>query len=239
MKSKFLPIEYIDKRRKYILFKNDCGVSDMTRRGGIYEHYIFDYIKDNIKVCETNIIDVGSNFGFHSLEFADLVGDNGKVFSFEPQRLVYYQLCSNILLNGYDNIYPYNVALGNRNGNVLIENPDYYVDNTINIGNSHLEAYTNTHNNSVELKKLDDYNFDNIKIIKIDVQGYEPHVLDGATNTISKNKPYIFIEIEPSQLCIYNFKSEDVFCRLTNLGYNFKKVLDAEHLVDYIAIPSI
>ena len=40
-----LPIEYVKNRKEYILFKNDCGVSDMTRRGGIYEHYIFDYIK--------------------------------------------------------------------------------------------------------------------------------------------------------------------------------------------------
>jgi hypothetical protein len=41
-----LPIEYVDIRKKYILFKNDCGVTDMTRRGGIYEHYIFDYIRE-------------------------------------------------------------------------------------------------------------------------------------------------------------------------------------------------
>ena len=43
-----LPIEYVEQRKKYILFKNDCGVTDMARNGGIYEHYIFDYIKDNI-----------------------------------------------------------------------------------------------------------------------------------------------------------------------------------------------
>ena len=45
-----LPTEYIETRKEYILFKNDCGVSDMTRRGGIYEHYIFDYIRDNIDI---------------------------------------------------------------------------------------------------------------------------------------------------------------------------------------------
>ena len=45
-----LPTEYVKTRKEYILFKNDCGVSDMTRRGGIYEHYIFDYIRDNLNV---------------------------------------------------------------------------------------------------------------------------------------------------------------------------------------------
>ena len=74
-----LPIEYIENRKKYILFKNDCGVSDMTRRGGIYEHYIFDYIRNNIDVKGKTIIDVGANFGFHTLEFADLVVDAGNL----------------------------------------------------------------------------------------------------------------------------------------------------------------
>ena len=45
-----LPTEYVKTRKEYILFKNDCGVTDMTRKGGIYEHYIFDYIKDNVDI---------------------------------------------------------------------------------------------------------------------------------------------------------------------------------------------
>ena len=68
-----LPTEYIKTRKEYIIFKNDCGVSDMTRKGGIYEHYIFDYIRDNVDIKGKTIIDVGANFGFHTLEFADLV----------------------------------------------------------------------------------------------------------------------------------------------------------------------
>ena len=112
-----LPTEYVKNRKEYILFKNDCGVTDMTRRGGIYEHYIFDYIRDNVNVKGKTIIDVGANFGFHTLEFADLV-DDGKVISFEPQKLVYYQLCGNILLNGYDNITAHNIALSNDHTNL-------------------------------------------------------------------------------------------------------------------------
>ena len=103
-----LPIEIVDTRKKYVLFKNDCGVTDMARRGGVYEHYIFDYIKNNLKVEGKTIIDIGANFGFHSMEFADLVGETGKVVSFEPQRLVYYQQLSNTNINKYDNITNYN-----------------------------------------------------------------------------------------------------------------------------------
>lgn len=233
-----LPTEYVEARnKKYVLFKNDCGVTDMTRRGGVYEHYIFDYIREKLNVQGTTIIDVGANFGFHTLEFADLVGDEGKVYSFEPQRLVYYQLCGNVILNGRDNIYPYNVALSDEKNVLKMENLQYHSDEAINIGNAHLNACTHLAYNMVEVNTLDSFELDNVSVLKIDVQGYEPKVLDGAKETILKNKPIIFIEVEAPQLSIYGWNENDIFSRLEALGYTYTKVLDAEHLVDYVAIP--
>lgn len=234
---KKLPTEYVNTRKQYVLFKNDCGVTDMARRGGVYEDYIFDYIRNNINVDGSTIIDIGANFGFHSLEFADLVGPEGSVVSFEPQKLVYYQLCGNIIINGYDNITAHNVALSNETTTLKMENPDYHSSDIINIGNAHLNAYTHIKYNQVEVKPLDAFEFDNVSVIKIDVQGYEPKVLDGATNTILKHRPVIFIEVETPQLQVYGYKEEDIFNRLKNLGYEFKKVIEAEHLVDYVATP--
>lgn len=231
-----LPIEYINARKKYILFKNDCGVTDMTRRGGLYEDYIFKYIENNINVKNTNIIDIGANFGLHTLEFAEMV-ENGKVYSFEPQRLVYYQLCGNIILNGYDNIYAENIAIGNSKSILKMENPNYASEETINIGNSHLNAYTENGFNYVNVEKLDSFNINNVSVIKIDVQGYEPNVLDGSINTIINNKPIIFIEVELPQLQIYGYNESDIFKRLDSLDYTYQKVIDADHLVDYVAIP--
>jgi len=232
-----LPIEYVETRKKYALFKNDAGVTDMTRRGGIYEHYIFDYIRNYVDIKGKNIIDVGANFGFHTLEFADLTED-GNVYSFEPQKYVYYQLCANIILNGYGNITAYNIALSDEYANLKMENLDYFSEDTINIGNAHLNAYTNLAYNMVDVKPLDSYNFENIAVLKIDVQGYEPRVLDGAIETIMKNRPIIFIEVEEPQLAIYGWTKNDVFNRLDSLGYTYKKIIDAEHLVDYVAIPN-
>jgi FkbM family methyltransferase len=231
-----LPIEYVENRKKYILFKNDCGVTDMARRGDIYEHYIFDYIKENIDVKGKNIIDIGANFGFHTLEFAEFV-DTGNVYSFEPQKLIYYQLCGNVIINGYSNVTTYNIALSDSITIGKIENQNYFSEAKINIGDSHLNAFTNNGFNEVEVRTLDSFNFENVSIIKIDVQGCEPRVLDGAKNTILRNNPIIFIEIEDSQLEIYGWNKNDIFNRLDALGYTYKKVIDAEHLMDYVAIP--
>ena len=233
-----LPIEYVEARdKKYILFKNDCGVTDITRKGGVYEHYIFDYIKEKLNVEGTTIIDVGANFGFHTLQFRDLVGESGKVISFEPQKLVYYQLCGNIVLNGYDNITAYNIALSDEVNILKMENLQYYSQGDINIGNAHLDACYDNGYNLVNVNTLDSFNFENVSVLKIDVQGYEPRVLDGAKETILKNKPVIFIEVEAPQLIIYGWKEEDIFNRLEALGYKYEKVIDAPHLVDYVSTP--
>ena len=234
-KTKKLPTEYVNVNDKeYILFKNDTGVTDVTRQGGIYEEYIFQYIKNNINIEGKNIIDIGANFGSHSLRFADLVGANGHVYSFEPQKLVFYQLAGNIILNGYDNITAYNIALSNESTTLLIENLDYTSKNIINIGNAHLDAYTTLASNVVKVESLDFYKFKNVGIIKIDVQGYEPKVLDGAIITIQENRPIIFIEVELDQLRIYQFNEDDIFNRLKSLNYTLEKIAN----VDYVAIPN-
>jgi FkbM family methyltransferase len=233
-----LPTEYVESRdKKYILFKNDCGVTDITRKGGVYEHYIFDYIKEKLNVEGTTIIDVGANFGFHTLQFRDLVGESGQVISFEPQKLVYYQLCGNIILNGHDNITAYNIALSDEVNVLKMENLQYHSERDINIGNAHLDACYDNAYNLVNVNTLDSFSFENVSVLKIDVQGYEPRVLDGAKETILKNKPVIFIEVEAPQLIIYGWKEEDIFNRLESLGYKYEKVVDAAHLVDYVSTP--
>lgn len=233
---KRLPTEYVKTRKEYILFKNDCGVTDMTRRGGIYEDYVFEYIRNNVDTKGKTIIDIGANFGFHTLEFADLVED-GQVVSFEPQKLVYYQLCGHIILNGYDNITAHNIALSDEHTTLKMENMPYHSTETINIGSCHLNAYCDSLYNFVEVRTLDSYEFENVAVIKIDVQGCEPKVLDGAIETIKKHKPIIFIEIVDSELHIYDSSEKDVFSRLDALGYIYKKIIEADHLVDYVAIP--
>jgi FkbM family methyltransferase len=236
---KKFPIEYVEARKKYMLFKNDCGVTDMARRGGVYEHYIFDYVREKLDVVGKTIIDVGANFGHHTLEFADLVGDTGLVHAFEPQLYIYYQLCGNIMLNGYSNIRAHNYALSNEFSNMKMENLQYFSEETINIGDAHLGAYTDNGYNMVDVVTLDSFNYDNVAVLKIDVQGYEPKVLEGARETILRNRPVIFVEVEAAQLHIYGWQESDIFTRLDDLGYTYQKTHDAAHLVDYVAIPKI
>ncbi len=230
---KQLPTEYVNGRREYILFKNDVGVTTSARNGWIYEEYIYKYIKQHLDLKGTTVIDVGANFGFHTLEFAELVGDNGNVISFEPQKLIYYQLCGNVILNGFKNITTHNIALSDEETVLKMENLPYNSPIEINIGNAHLDRYTHIEYNLVPVNKLDNFVYDRISVIKIDIQGYEPKVLDGAQSTIKKFKPTIFIEIEEDQLKIYNYTVNDIFKKLDELGYTYQQL----GVVDYVAFP--
>lgn len=241
-----LPIECVDGRKKYILFKNDCGVSDVARGGGLYESYIFDWLKDhNTNLTGTTVVDVGANLGNHSLEFADMVGEGGQVVAFEAQRLTYYQLCGNIILNGYPNIFAHNIAIGNQRGWTLVETPNFLSPNTINVGNVHVDTIPPTHLSRqtsclIKMSTLDDFfsvSRNGVSVLKIDVEGFEPYVLDGAKELIKQNQPIIFIEIWDVNLRVYDFKEQDVFDRLDAMGYKWEKLIKADHIIDYVAVP--
>jgi len=257
MKSKFRIENVVNKRahfgndiptttyeRKYLLFPNDNAVTSTLFNNEIYEPWLYQFLIDNkIDINSSTVIDIGANNGQVSVEFAHLVGDSGKVYSFEPQRLIFYQLCANVFYNGLDNVYTNNVALGNNTGKITIEKPDYFSNENVNFGDVHVGVSENYE--LVELRTLDSYNFENISIIKIDVQGFEKEVLLGAKKTIIRNRPLIYIEIEPDQLGYYGETEESIFNLLKEYNYFTKRFNEgipfsstSGKCLDFVCIPN-
>jgi FkbM family methyltransferase len=228
-----LPVGVKFNKKHWLYFKNDPYCNAVCAHSDFYfEEFTYHNIqKYKVELEGKTVVDIGANMGAHTVNFAEMVGDNGKVFAFEPSRLVYYQLCGNIFANGYPNVYCENVALGDTTETTYtsVEDLDYFSE-SVNSGNTHVGQLGK---HTVPVKNLDDYNLDNVALIKIDVQGYEPYVLDGAKQTILKNKPTIFIEIEPEHLEMFGFNEYDIFNKLFDLGY---QVIN-DHKFDYVAIP--
>lgn len=256
MKSKFnIQIYQIQKKDwtnafhtntlKYALFPNDDAVTSSIINGWQYEWYMFDFLSRNQIDCEgKTIIDVGGNNGNFAVDFAHLVGDTGVVYSFEPQRLIYYQLCSNVFMNGLDNVYCYNVAIGHEEGVVKIDRPNYFSKEAVNFGAA---AITKSEDNSdtVVMKRLDDYTFKDVVFIKIDVQGFEPYVIEGAVETINKHRPYLFVEFEDHLLKEYGSSDEALKSKIEALDYvvlPFQEGIPYQSYsgkcLDYVGIPT-
>jgi FkbM family methyltransferase len=207
----------------YALFPNDNAVTSSIIQGWQYEPYLFKFLKSNlIETYGKDIVDVGANNGNFAVEFSHLVGDSGKVHSFEPQRIIYYQLCGNVFMNGLDNVYCHNVAIGDKKGIVYMEEPNYFSKEAVNFGDVRIKK-AKENNVIVDLKRLDDYHFDDVVFIKIDVQGYESLVLDGASSTILRHRPFIFVEFE-EHLLKENGSSEAMLKeKIESLGYYVKR----------------
>jgi FkbM family methyltransferase len=213
---------------KYALFPNDNAVSSSIINGWQYEPYLFEFLRKNlIETTGKMILDVGANNGAFAVDFSHLVGDTGRVVSFEPQRLIYYQLCGNVFMNGIDNVYCYNYAIGDSNDLVRIQTPNYYEQGAVNFGNVMIDNSLTLESDLVEQKRLDDFESEHeIVFIKIDVQGYEPNVIRGGENTINKFRPYLFVEFEEHLLVKNNSSEEQLKKQIEDLGYVVKRFQD-------------
>src|SRR6266404_6679365 len=142
------------------------------------------------------VIDVGANLGTHTVGFAQKVGPTGRVFAFEPQRVVFQMLCGNVALGGLLNVHATNAGLARQPGTSLArEIVDY--DRPGNYG---AVTYDSASPVPVEAGEpttfmtLDQLPLERCRLLKIDVEGMELEVLQGGTNLIKATRPIICLE---------------------------------------------
>lgn len=182
-----------------------------------YEEKMLDYIKENYK--GGNFVDVGSNVGNHAIYFSGIADT---VYSFEPVLQSFNAQMDNIKLNKIKNIEIFQCALGNENKMVGL------MHNISNMGNTKVieEDYGDRADEFVLMYKLDDFKLKNVKVIKVDVEGYELKVLEGAKQTLQENNAAVFVE------CLSPANLKETSTYLDNLGYNIWKGLT----FDYVCI---
>ena len=88
------------------------------------------------------ILDIGANMGSFTIPLA-FYNPQFDFVCFEPQRMVYYQLCGNVALNKLKKVVAHNVGLGETEGWVNLQVPDY--DNEENIGAFSLDNEVRNH----------------------------------------------------------------------------------------------
>lgn len=140
-------------------------------------------------------IDIGANIGLMSLKAAQTVGPGGRVYSFEPVPSTYEILEYNAQLNGFGNLTACNLAMGSSIEELVIfENTNH------NRGGATLVGKGERQNGiKVKVDTLDNFlavnNIHKVRLIKLDVEGWEFEVLSGGTGLLqSESAPIIIAE---------------------------------------------
>jgi len=135
-----------------------------------------------------SVIDVGANIGTLTLALADIVGEEGHVTAFEPQPETAELLQRNVA--GDHRISAWSYALGSTTGKIRVPslaNVGHKNYGGVEIGKGELE---------VDIKTLDEVAIQ-VNFIKIDVEGMEVEVLNGAKTTIEQFRPLLYLENHP------------------------------------------
>lgn len=154
------------------------------------------YMRHAVKAGDT-VLDIGANIGYWSTAMSAQVGANGRVLAFEPNPLTVRYLKQNLDINGCKNVTVYECGLSN-----CVEDGKLYLSET-HSGDDRICDVPNTDRKSigVSIRTLDsmrgDFDANRISFIKIDVQGLEVMVLEGAKNLLKGISPMILIEYSP------------------------------------------
>lgn len=154
-------------------------------------------------------IDVGANVGQLALEASSCVGIHGKVYAFEPHPQTIRYLQDNIELNRVTNVVAAHVAVGRRPGWCMISDGPSDDQNRVgNIGISVLQI------------RLDEvFHHQTVRLLKIDVEGYEEHVLQGCEQLL-KNTDFVYFESCEEHARRYGSTCHDTIALLERNGFS-------------------
>jgi FkbM family methyltransferase len=160
------------------------------------------------------VYDVGANVGFFTVIAARLVGPSGKIVAFEPLEENFNLLRRNAQLNGFLNVIASDCALADRDGSA-----EFLLSKDATFGG--LANWAKKIENQVGETQVKIFRLDSVvqrdrlplpKLVKIDVEGAEAAVLDGAVDTIQKARPILIIELHGTNAVISKkLKAMDYF----------------------------
>jgi FkbM family methyltransferase len=190
---------------------HDAYVGKAFQEYGEYSELEMAFFAQVVKPGDV-VLDVGANIGAFTVPLAQIVGDTGGVFAFEPQPFIHNILCGNLALNSLLNVIVNRSIVSSKPGVQPIPAIDYRVAGNFG-GFACDEPRGQIPTNVVT---LDAFQLKRCDFIKIDVEGMERDVLLGAARTIATHRPLLYIE------CDREGKTFALLETLKRLGYEWR-----------------
>jgi len=189
---------------------------------GNYERDELRFVRSVLEPGDT-AIDVGAHIGFFTMHMAERVGPSGRVYAFEPLDGNADLLERSIVENGFDGRVVFErAAVADAGTSASLTFPR----ETLNTGGAYLlqdgsPPLPGNLQQTVRVVALDGVRLQRpVRFIKIDVEGAEPRVLDGAARLLSEDRPIILSELHAPQLQrAAGMTPRTFFDKLRRLGY--------------------
>ena len=145
------------------------------------------------------VLDIGAFIGTHTLAFSKIVGEKGNIYSFEPQPIVFKLLDKNIARNMLKNVRVFNIAISDVDKGAFARS--FSPEMNHNLGASSLSQILSEEERrpidaeAINIRRIDTLGILSCDFIKIDVEGMELNVLNGANELIDKSRPLIYLVV--------------------------------------------
>lgn len=168
--------------KPFYIHDEDSLSGAIERDKDYWEADILDYIRDNYPVQKT-IVDIGANIGNHSFYFGNYLKYD-TLFCLEPIEENYQLLMLN--MEKFDNISLLRVAASSKSG------PLKMTMNMQNLGAHYVNDSGDVEIQAITLDRV--VPMENVTLLKIDAEGHEPEILNGASDTLYRCRPLILME---------------------------------------------
>ena len=208
-------------------YETDIFIAGSIAQHGYWEPDLEKVMRKIIRPGDT-VMDIGANIGYFTAVMAECTGKEGRVYAVEALTPLAKLIETSKKYNNWFNVTVYPYALSNAHDTA------YFLVNSINPGGSCIvspeEAAIKSKIRPQSIIEVATYKLDilleqaplnRLDYIKMDVEGAESLVLDGARETISHFKPKITMEFSPLRYRHRGIEPVEVLTKLQHNGYSF------------------
>jgi FkbM family methyltransferase len=225
------------KEKRFFEFNLENDVKINLYKDSVLSRLIYDGFEKEetnylLKILKKGdiFVDIGTNIGLFSLLASKIVGDEGKVLCFEPAPLTFSRLKENISLNDFKNIDARNIGLSNTKGELTF----YVSNNGHDAWNSFAPSQDNKLESSIQVPvstldmELQYIDKTKIKLVKIDVEGWEKFVLFGGKDFLVNFNPIVMVEFTEENTFNAGYPVYEIYDIIQDFGYVWYRISKGE-----------